>query len=268
MGYATWTIGSEVIPHVREAKIDTTEGTITLSCSALNWNIKTGDSDPRDEIARIQSLTSQYINNEPLLNGGTKLQVGGISQILTVTDGTDTYTRCALEPVQIQEDHKSTKRIDYELIIHYELSGSGGSFVYTPDYTQYPNILYYMWTDLSNPATTHPAYGNELGHITITETKNVKRVEVYGSGDCGETTSDCWIELNGDRRYWKYTDAGDKKLFPANNLEVGEEKHTWILDSPTNSLVFETSTHVYDGDVGDCDLNKGCWLRWIKVVYE
>ncbi len=70
MGYATWTIGTEVIPHVREANINTQEGTITLSCSALNWNIETGDDDPRDEIARFQALTSQYINNEPLLNGG------------------------------------------------------------------------------------------------------------------------------------------------------------------------------------------------------
>jgi hypothetical protein len=257
MGYATWTISGEVVPHVREAKIDTTEGTITLSCSALNWNIETGDDDPRDEIARFQALSSQYINNEPLLNGGTKLQVGN-GQIITVTDGTDTYTKCALEPVQIQEDHKSTKRIDYELIIHYELSGSGGSYVYTPDYEEYSNIDYYFWY---KPSTGEKAKwdgevaGTEIGHMTITEAKNVRRVEVYGGGDC--VGDNCYIECNGDRRYWHYGEQSNGN-FPQ------LEKLTWDLDTPANTIVLNTDEHWEDMLGGR---NYGCYLAWVRVIF-
>lgn len=261
MGYATWTIGSEVIPHVREANINTQEGTITLSCSALNWNIETGDDDPRDEIARIQSLTSQYIHNSPLLNGGTKLQVGGISQILTVTDGTDTYTRCALEPVQIQEDHKSTKRIDYDVIIHYELPGSGGSFVYYPDYQDYSNIEFYMTTDKSDPGVS--VYGEELGWMKITETRNIRRVETLASACVGNDTYPSTLNINGEIIPFHYS---HDENFACNNLPHGFEVLSCDLDTPTPEVIIQSANHVNPFD--NCDNNRGAWLKWVRLIFE
>ena len=260
MGYATWTMGGEVIPHVREANINTQEGTITLSCSALNWNIETGDDDPRDEIARIQALTSQYIHNDPLLNGGTKLQVGN-GQILTVTDGTDTYTRCAVEPITIPEDNKSTKRIDYDVIIHYELVGSGGSFVYTPDYREYNNIEFYMTTDKSDPGVA--VYGEELGWMQITEPENVVKVEVYASACVGNDTYPSYLDVNGEQQLFHYS---HDQNFACNTLPFGFEKLTFNLATPAKTITIQTANHVNPFDT--CDNNRGAWLQWIRVFYE
>lgn len=262
MGYATWTIGTEVIPHVREAKINTQEGTITLSCSALNWNIETGDDDPRDEIARIQALTSQYIHNEPLLNGGTKLQIGN-GQIVTVTDGTDTYTRCALEPVQIQEDHKSTKRIDYDIIIHYQLTGTGGSYVYSPSYYDYTNMEYYEWYYLvgetwtkANATEASGAYGTEIGWMEITETLPVSKVELYGSACVLPATVTVTNSVEGTQS-WHYEHDNNT------NQPFEQLTFTFPSDQDITTLTIYTSGHDPDDDP-----NSGAWIKWIRVTYK
>lgn len=253
--YDGWVVGGKTVPHVREAKIDQKEHTITLSCSAIKENIATGDNDVRDEIADFQAMSSQYINNEPLLNGGTKLQVGNGS-IITVTDDTNTWTRCALEPIQINEDSKSVKRDDYDLVIHYEAPNPGGSFVYTPDYDEYSNVDYYFWY---NPVTQEKTawggqnVGTELGYMEITEAQNVIRVEVYGCGD--GVGDDYYIECNGEKQYWHYGETIE------DNVPL-LEKFVFNLDTPTTTVILNSGMHVEGGD------NFGCYLAWVRVVYE
>lgn len=251
--YATWTVGGVTVPHVREVNKNQKEGIITLSCSALRDNLLTGDDDPRDEIARFEALTSQYINNEPLLNGGTKLQIGN-GQIITVTDSYDTWTRCALESVEIKEDNKSEKRIDYDLIIHYELDNPGGSYVYTPSYDDYANIDYYYFYDPGPPEVktedTGDLNGTEIGWMQITETKNVSRVEVYGCG-CELPAT---ITVNDVPQLWHYGEVSGTPF------ATGAEKLTWDLVTPT-TVVTVKSFHTLAE-------NHGSWPMWIRVIYE
>ena len=254
--YDNWAIGTEVIPHVREAKINTQDGIITLECSALKDNIATGDNDPRDEITRFQNLTSQFITNTPLLNGGSKLQYGN-GQTLSVTDGTDTYDKCCLARVEINEDHTSTKRIDYTLTINYEMSSTGGSYVYTPRFNKadYTNIVYYYFYDPGPPevktAGTDELNGTELGWMEITETQNVVRVEVYGCG-CELPAT---IYVNDVPQNWHY---GEVIGTP---YADDTEKLTWDLATPTTTITIKTSIHTSED-------NHGAWLQWIKVYYE
>jgi len=274
MAYKTWVIGgltpSWVEPDFKDNR-DT--NTLTLKCAAM-YDV-TG-TDPIDEIESFDALASEKISNDSCLNGGTKLQVRG--QVITVTatnegsSETKTWTRCAIKKVEItldsfyNEDNPGSI-IEYELLITYQTQGGPGGSVYYPSYADHSNFLYYMWTDKTNPAVDHDAYGNELGYIEITEPEDVAIVEVRGSGDCGETSTDCWIEVNGVRKHWKYTDQGDKKLFDGNNLAVGEETLSWVLDTPTTLIVLETSTHTGAVVAHPCDVNKGCWLRWIRTIY-
>lgn len=264
MVHETWVVGGITVPHVREASINQSECTITLSCSALNWNIVSPNTDVRDEIAAFEAIASEHVNNEKLLNGGTKLQVGN-GEIITVTDGTDTYSRCALERIQINEDKVSTKRIDYELVIHYELDAPGGSAVYTPDYREYSNIEYYCWTDKGSEFPTHFAQGNEIGWMEITETSNVVAVEVYGSACAAFASYPNWIDCNGEKRYWHYShDEGD--WGPEDNtLPYGWEKLRWEI-TPSTTVILQTSTH----DSSDREHPEewtGCWLQWVRLIF-
>jgi hypothetical protein len=260
--YDNWAIGTEVIPHVREAKINTQDGIITLECSALKDNIATGDNDPRDEITRFQNLTSQFITNTPLLNGGSKLQYGN-GQTLSVTDGTDTYDKCCLARVEINEDHTSTKRIDYTLTINYEMSSTGGSYVYTPRFNKadYTNIVYYYFYDPGPPEVfsntgSGDLHGTEIGWMQITETQNVVRVEVYG---CGCDVPGSKIYVNDVERIWHYGEVLDTPYAD------GTEKLTWDLATPTTTITIKTTHH--EGPPTYTP-NYGAWLQWIKVYYE
>ena len=264
--YDGWIVGGVTIPHVREVNINQKEKVITLSCSALKENILTGDDDPRDEIARLEALQSQFINNDPLLNNGTKLQIGPADHIITVTDDTNTWSRCALEEIEIREDNKSTKRIDYELVIHYQTEGTGGVDVYTPDFDEYDEIDYYLYSDQTNPGSPGENYGKELGYMVITSTSTIWKVEVLGTGDCATSSTDCWLEVNGQREYWHYTNSGDKMAFPTNTLPIGTETLEYILDTPSSTITLQTSSHIAPDNT--CDNNKGCWPTRIRLYKE
>lgn len=261
MAYNNWSVGGVSVPHVRTMKNDVKSAKITLSCSALDFNILSGDTDPRDEIARFEALVCQYITNNTLLNGGTKLQIGS-GDYITVTDGTDTWTKCALEEIQISEDKKSLTRIDYDLVISYEKAAtSGGSVVYVPPYNEYDNIDMYMSSD---KAAWDCAYNNcsEIGYMQIVEQTNVKRVEIYGSACCGSEEFPNWIEMNGERVYWHYC---QDVTWVGNELPFGWEKIIWNLDTPTDTIELQTSNHV--SPAADLEDNLGCWLQYVRLVY-
>lgn len=256
MAYDTWQINSTTIPHVRMVENNTQEGIITLQCSALKENIETGDDDPRDEISRFQALTSQYINNTPLINGGSKLQIGN-GEYVTLTDGVDTWSKCALSRVVINEDHSSDKRIDYTLIVYYEMEGNDGSYIYLADggyCGDFTNIVCYRdSTKAGSPCTGC----TDFGWLEITETSNVRRVELYGTAYHSYTATPAWIECNSDRQYWSYNSSGD--------LPVGFEKLVFDLDTPSSTITLQTSNHVSPYTTTD---GLGAWLQWIKVVYD
>ena len=227
-----------------------------MECSALKDNIVYGDDDPRDEIASFEEITSQYINNQLLLNGGSKLQIGN-GEFITVTDGFETWSTCALARIEINEDNKSDKRIDYTLTIYYELPSNQGSYIYLADkgYAgDYTNISCYRSSDKSGSECTNCT---NFGWLEITETQNVRRVEIYGSAYRSYNASLAWIECNTDRQYWTYNADGD--------LPVGFEKLVWDLDTPSTTVTLQTSNHVTPYTTTD---GLGSWIQWIKVIYE
>jgi hypothetical protein len=206
-------------------------------------------------------MQTRDINNEPLINGGTKLQA---RNIITVTDDNDTWTRCALEPIEVVEDNLAGDVITYILNIHYELPGTGGSKVYTPLYNAYDNIEYYFFYDPGPPevkesgASQGDLDGTELGWMQITEEENVKKVEVYGCA-CELPAK---IYVNDEERIWHY---GEVEGTP---YAEGNEKFTWELDTPTTAVTIKTTKHTDDICDGNwCD-NHGAWLMWVKNTFE
>ena len=80
MGYGDWTIGGKV-PSVIEGfernpanAAGNTDSTITFHCVA---DARVLGVDPRIEIEAFNAMSCQIINNDQLLNGGSKLQVQG-----------------------------------------------------------------------------------------------------------------------------------------------------------------------------------------------
>lgn len=269
MAYKNWTIGgltpSWVEPNFTD---DRDTRTLTLKCAAM-YDI-TGD-DPIDEIEAFDALASEKINNDGLLNGGSKLQIQG--QIITVTatnaDSTETmtWTRCAIRKVKVNldsyynEDNPGSV-IQYELIISYQTQGDAGGFVYYPSYDDYDNITYYMWTTMDNTGAAPGILGSEIGYLQIVEPQNVRRIEVYGSACCSPAATPAYLEVNGVKQYWHYT---HDMMASGDNLTSGYEKLTFDLETPTTTLTLQTGAHTYPSDT--CSTNMGCWLQWIRVFY-
>jgi len=270
MAYKTWVIGgltpSWVEPDFKDNR-DT--NTLTLKCAAM-YDV-TG-TDPIDEIESFDALASEKISNDSLLNGGTKLQVRG--QVITVTatnegsSETKTWTRCAIKKVEItldsfyNEDNPGSI-IEYELIISYQTQGGPGGSVYYPSYDDYDNTTYYMWTTMDNTGAAPGIVGSEIGYLQITEPQNVIRVEVYGSACCSPSATPAYLEVNGVKQYWHYT---HDMMASGDSLPSGYEKLTFELATPATVVTLETGDHIYPSDT--CSTNMGCWLQWVRVVYE
>lgn len=255
-GYNNWVVGGITVPHVREVSHNTQEGIIELQCSAISENILPGDSDVRDEIAYFQALSSQFITNEPLLNGGSKLQIG-TGQFIVVTDGNDSWNKCALGRIEIKEDSVSEKRIDYALKIHYEMEGAGAIYIYLADKGycgDFSNIVCYQASTKAGSVCTTCT---NWGWLEITELADVARVELYGCAYRSYDVTPAWIECNGDRQYWSYNAEGD--------LDIGFEKLVWDLDIPVKVIELQTSNHVSPFTSGN---GLGAWVQWIKVIFD
>jgi hypothetical protein len=270
MAYHTWLIGGLTPSWVEPVfKDDRPNNTLTLKCAAIAEEL---DADPITEIEAFDALTSQYINNTPLLNGGTKLQVGN-GEIITVTasnaaaTSTKTWTNCAIQRVIVDLDNfydedNDGSIIEYELVIQYEAESPNTVKVYTPPFTNplYTNMEYYYLYDPGPPEVktedTSALNGTELGWMQITETSNVKRVEVYG---CGCDVPGSKIYVNDVEQIWHY---GEDPSNPV-GLSTGTEKFTWDLDTPTNVITIKTTIHTLEA--GE---NYGAWLQWIKLIFD
>jgi hypothetical protein len=267
MAYRKWTIGGLTPSWVEPDFIDDRENnTLTLKCMA---GYDETSADPMVEVEAFDALTSEKINNDPLLNGGTKLQVRG--QIVTVTatneEGTETKTweRCAIRKVKVNLDSYYNEDnigsiIEYELVITYQTQGDAAGFVYYPDYSDYSNIEFYMTTDKSDPGVV--VYGEELGWMKITETQNVRRVETLASACVGNDTYPATLNINGEVLPFHYS---HDENFACNTLPHGFEVVGCDLDPPTNVITIQSANHV--NPFNTCDNNRGAWLKWVRVVY-
>jgi len=248
--------------------------TLTLKCAAISDEL---NADPITEIDAFQALAAEEIHNDGLLNGGSKLQIGPIGTKFSVTtsneSGTDvrTWDQCALKLVKVNLDSfyfedENNSLIEYELVIVYQTYGSGGVDVYTPDFDEYTEIDYYLYSDQTNPGSPGENYGKELGYMVITSTSTIWKVEVLGTGDCATSSTDCWLEVNGQKEYWHYTNSGDKMAFGTNILPIGTETLEYILDTPSSTITLQTSSHIAPDNT--CDNNKGCWITRIRLYKE
>lgn len=218
-----------------DVEIDREGHTIKIAAAAIQEYV---GGDPVTEIAALNALSSRTINNTfPLLNGGSKLQAENIFPV--VING-ETFQKCALHPIPTPIDgfynsDSEGSSIDYELNLEFEADGRGSSAVYiAPRYpTAYSELDYHFYYDYRtgevwDQPTTGLNYGTEGGIWTFTIDGNVKRVEVYGSGDLDilGTGRSPYIELNkSDQKIWHFYEAQDgvklKQL----------EKFSWDLDT-------------------------------------
>jgi hypothetical protein len=271
MAYGDWTIGGLVPCNIESVEKDpptpsNTDPTITFHCVA-DYDLL--NADPRTEIALFDAMACQIINNDQLLNGGSKLQVQG-GNIITIVEsaptGDITYT-AAIESVKIIEDSMSDDAIWYDIVAHYETSGKSSSFVYIPPYWSYSNMTYSNGTDGSNPSNSAEWAGNELGIINITETKKVREVQVRGSA----CTLPAWIEINGQRQSWDVChDVGED---PTNlSGKQGVQTLTFNDFDPSTAVNIHTSNHVAPWyptpSQPNTLMDRGCWLLRIRVIYE
>lgn len=288
MVYDTFTVDGINIPHIRSYKIDKNNRTITLNCSALIEN--TTPLDVRTEIKQFEDIACDTINNTQLMNGGSCLEVCNCDPIL-VSDGVNAWVGALLQPV-IDENKRSHKRIDYDLIILYETIGSGITFTSTGGYyddegelvpgtdeTETPdsddvaskryintfcgisNIQFWPYTDL---VTTSDCCW-VIGKMVITETRNVKQVIIQGAAQF----TPAWIEVNGQRQNWtKCYDCSAKDFYtnvPENQI-FGSEFLTFNLSSPGKILTIQTSPRLPSNfDANNC---RGAIIMSIEVVFE
>lgn len=263
MAYDSWVIGGVTPKWIIDVDPapNLCNGQFTIHCMA-DGPFDLSGADPRTEIAQFEAMMVQTATNKPLLNGGTKLQIQN-GDYITVTDGINTWTKAAIVDVKYTPDLMSQVRMFFDITIMIELSGPSGSTIYQPDYSDYPNIDYYFFYEAGPPAvktrlsSLPPPYdsvvGTEIGYMEITETQNVTRVEVYGCGD----VLPCYIECNGVRQYWHYGEDPGGINAPQN------EKLTWDLETPTTTIILNSSDHAADGTP-----NKGCYLAYVRVIYE
>lgn len=213
-------------------------------------------------------MACQRISYDQLLNGGSKLQVVGGTTI-TVTEHCptgDVNYNAALESVKVVEDSMADSLILYDLIVYYETTGKSSSAIYIPPYWSYSNMTYSNGTDGSNPSNTAEWAGNELGLITITESQKVRAVQVKGSA----CTLPAWIMVNGEKQYWDvYHDLSED---PAKASQIGLQVLTFEDFTANTVINISTSNHVAPwyptADQPNTLMDRGCWLHWIRVIYE
>lgn len=278
MAYDNWTIGGVTVPHVRTVANDQSSRTITLSCSALTENVESGE--PRDEIALFEEMSCDVITNTQLMNGGSCLQVCNGDPVI-VSDGVNAWV-AALERVAINENKISEKRIDYDLVIHYETVPRGitytttgtydpeesadeedeldtqtiSSKIYTRPYCGFDNIEYYRFTDES---TNYPDCV-KIGKMIITEERLVKQVVVtcYPISPNGNPT----LEVNGTIQSLSLIDSVHNTL----TYDLSPTTDTITLITQDNTVEDDPLTPTYIVQI--LGKSKTVELLSVKVVYE
>jgi hypothetical protein len=256
MAYDEWEINGLTPSWIIDIDPQPTKATtqFTIKCRAHHELLD--GADPRTEISLFEDMISQTVNNDSLINGGTKLMVGN-GDYITLTDGVTTWERAAVVDVKYNPDLMSTKWMDYDIIIEAELPGGAGVIIYTPPYDAYPNIDYYFYYQPGPPEVfeqeSGALQGTEIGFMEITEDISVDSVEVYGCG-CELPAT---LNVNGEVQSWHY---GEILGTP-----YAEGAERLIFDDFTASdvITMKTSDHAPPPAYLP---NHGAWLQWVKLT--
>lgn len=269
MSYDEVNIGGVIPSYVKpDITIDREARTIKIPCAAIQGIL---GADPKTEINNLNSLACQKIHNEDLLNGGSKLQASPPNYI-TATVNDEIFSKCALHliPTPLDEFYAGDEAgsvIEYEINLEYEVDGGGGSIVYAPDYAEYQELEYHFFFDYLTDTYWNwvgQNKGTEMGYMKFTFPVNrkVKRVEVYGNGDC---VGQCWIacQTEDSKQFWHYGEQSDDSV-PI------QEKLIWDLEEPTNVIVLFSSLHVPNEATSSPHrgINRGCYLAYVRLVFE
>ena len=115
---------------------------MTLHCAAYPDDLYMYS---RDEIEMFKQISCSVINNKPLINGGTDLQISMDGQIVPITNGDSSWNGALYYP-QFPEDDMCNTLIKWDMIFELQLTNLPADAIYTPDYRLYPNIDYDCWT--------------------------------------------------------------------------------------------------------------------------
>lgn len=242
-----WNIGGITPSKVTRASYDLNKKQFTLVCIANKEDLN--GSDPRTEINRFIEIASDGITNEEIINGGTDLQIGEGGGIIPITDGFK-WWEGALNIPKFKEDQWSNLQIEYQLVLDIVISKGGGSFTYLPLWTNYWNMVYYQYTDHDLSNLNNVMAGIELGEITLYETREVQKVNIWGSAN----KLPSYLEVNGERQYWKKSSSG-----MGGELQ-GMELLEFNLDTPSEEVFIKSSENILGN-------TSGCKPQYIQVEY-
>jgi hypothetical protein len=256
--YVTWVIGGLTPSYITGDGLSYPDENRQIKIPCIAFADRAGGGDPQVEIDTFRAIACSSITNEPLVNGGSLIQVAGGEKI-TITNGVTTWTGALHMPICEEKDY-ANQAVEYELLIDVEVEPKGGSFVYTPNYDDYTNIEYYEATNKVNYGGE--AVGNEIGWMKITEPRNVRMIQVYGSADLIPAS----LTVNGQTVEWNFS-HDNPSFYPGSPEQNGGkmQRLTFILTTPSDELIFESSTHTSPFDT--YAINRGCWLEWVRVVY-
>jgi hypothetical protein len=270
MVYDNWTVGGVVVPHVRAVSKDQSNRTIKLSCSALREN--TSPNDPRSEIAMFEAMASDVVTNTQLMNGGSCLQTCNGDPVI-LSDGVDSWV-AALERPQIDEGSVSFKRIDYELLLHYESFGrpitytamgtfdpdtpteddtiipsdQGATKRYLAPFCGFDNILYYRYTNETNPEEMDCQV---IGKMVITESRPVNKLNLYCSIASPVSGVSAFVEVSES---------------PANTTQrvyLTPGRYEPLSFNLTNASVITITS-----DNNTTVSGRSVLIQWVEVTYE
>lgn len=304
MAYDEWTIGGYTPSWIVDVDYTPSNREFKINCIADTNRLS--DADPRTEIEQFEALACDVISNTQLMSGGSVLQVCNGDPIM-ISDGVNAWVG-ALHRVDYKPDYTSKRWIPYTLHVAVETVGDGtnyivdggdptgagatddddipdadnlGSKTYYRSFFNRSNITYYNFTDMTNSSFTptyglksnYSGWGDNVGYMQISETRNVKQVIIYG----GAIITPAWIEVNGQRQNWIKSSPNSVIWYAERNSiapqtqDYGNETLTFTI-TPSSTVTITTSNHIEEIIASAASFtytnNKGSYIDWVKVVYE
>jgi hypothetical protein len=266
--YNIWTFtdkdGNVYIPRWIVSVDDSQFPKITLHCASSNDLIIYDERfpNPRDEIEMWNKLSCNNINETILSGGGTDVQGSLDGQILTISEGSNTW-RGAIYPISSTPDDTADNFIEYDIIIQVAIN-TENSTIYQPDLRNYANIAYNAYNGGTVTGIVDLELGSKIGSMTIIEQDLVKQINVTGYA-ANIPSSGAWLNINGVVMYW---DCSHDHL-PGDVGDEGIQTLEFILVTPSNILNFSTSPSYPLLASGNVALNNsGTIINQIEVIKE
>lgn len=130
--------------------------------------------------------------------------------------------------------HFKSKKDALDCLMKRVQVGSVLPKTYNPPYYNHKNIEYYQYNDPYTSNPSHWKYGHEIGKMVITESFEVKRVILVGTG-CESPAS---VTVNGVTKSWsQFHDEGGEA-----GVDYVDEKLVFDI-TPSKTITIETSAH-------------------------